>query len=440
MKYDLLIHNGIVVTMNPGREVLINGIIGVRGGKIDWVEVETSTSEKSLPEASEVIDADGGIIMPGLVNTHSHLPMTLFRGLADDLPLMEWLNDHIFPAEAQHINPDSVYLGALLGCAEMLLSGTTTCCDGYFHEDKVAEAVDRIGIRAVLAQGVIDFPAPGVLDPKENVEFAKGYTERWQEASPLISPSIFCHSPYTCSADTLKRAKAAANEKGVLFQIHIAETQSERDRILSEQNMSPVKYLDRLGLLDEHTLLIHAVWVDEEDIAIIAESKANISHNAGSNMKLAAGIAPVPEFVQAGCIVGIGTDGCASNNNLDLFQEMDLVAKLHKAKTLDPTVLNAPCVLEMATRGGAKAVGLQQLVGCLEIGKEADIIILHSHRPHLTPMYNPVSHLVYAAIGADVRDVIVSGNIVVKNRKILTIDLDDVMAKVQKIGQRIIGK
>ena len=440
MTYDLLIHNGMVVTMDPSREILINGIIGVRGGKIEWMAMESSASETSLPGASEVIDADGGIILPGLVNTHSHLPMTLFRGLADDLPLMEWLSDYIFPAEAQHINPDSVYWGALLGCAEMLLSGTTSCCDGYFHEEKVAEAADEAGIRAVLAQGIIDFPAPGVFDPKENVEVAKGYTERWQAHSPLISPSIFCHSPYTCSADTLKRAKAAADEKGVLFQIHVAETQSERDRIRSEQNMSPVRYLDRLGVLDANTLLVHAVWVDEEDIAIIAERKANISHNASSNMKLAAGIAPVPEFIQAGCTVGIGTDGCASNNNLDLFQEMDLVAKLHKANTLDPTVLNASCVLEMATRGGAKAVGLQQLTGSLEIGKEADIIILDCHRPHLTPMYNPVSHLVYSATGADVRDVIISGNIVVKDRKILTIDLESVMAEVRKIAQRIIGK
>ncbi len=438
MKYDLLIHNGTVVTMNPGQDILSNGIIGIRNGKIEWIE--PADEKKPLPEASTVVDANGGIIMPGLVNTHTHLPMTLFRGLADDLPLLEWLNDHIFPAEAQHVNPDSVYAGALLGCAEMLLSGTTTCCDGYFHEDKVAEAVDRIGIRAVLAQGVIDFPAPGVLNPKDNVEFAFGYVERWQDASPFISPSIFCHSPYTCSADTLKRAKAAANEKGVLFQIHIAETQHERDQILSEQGLSPVKYLDRLELLDDHTLLIHAVWVSEEDIAIIADRKANISHNAGSNMKLAAGIAPVSEFVQAGCTLGIGTDGCASNNNLDLFQEMDLVAKLHKARTLDPTVLSAPCVLDLATRGGAKAVGLQQVVGSLEIGKAADIIILYADRPHLTPIYNPVSHLVYAATGADVRDVIVSGNIVVKNRKILTIDLDEVMAEVRKIGQRIMGK
>ena len=438
MAFDLLIHNGLVVTMNPHRDILNNGTVGIRGGKIEWIGASNPT--KPLPEASEVIDAGGGIVMPGLVNTHSHLPMTLFRGLADDLPLMEWLNDHIFPAEAQHVNPDSVYLGALLGYAEMLLSGTTTCCDGYFHEDNVAEAADRIGIRAVLAQGVIDFPAPGVLDPKENIDFAKGYTERWQNVSPLISPSIFCHSPYTCSADTLKRAKSVANEKGVLFQIHIAETQGERDQIRSDQNTTPVKYLDRLGVLDDHTLLVHAVWVNEEDIAIIKDRKANISHNASSNMKLAAGIAPVPEFVQAGCTVGIGTDGCASNNNLDLFQEMDLVAKLHKVKALDPTVLDATCVLEMATKGGAKAIGLESIVGSVEIGKEADIIILDAHRPHLTPMYNPLSHLVYAASGADVRDVIVSGNIVVRNRKILTIDLDDVMSQVQNLAKQISDK
>ena len=438
MTYDLLIHNGTMVTMNAGSNILSNGIIGIRNGKIE--RIESFDPCTTLPEASEAVNAEGGLVMPGLVNTHTHLPMTLFRGLADDLPLMEWLNNHIFPAEAQHINPDSVFLGALLGCAEMLLSGTTTCCDGYFHEDTVAKAADRIGIRAVLAQGVIDFPAPGVPDPKKNIECAKDYTERWQAASPLISPSIFCHSPYTCSEGTLRRAKAAANESNVLFQIHLAETRNERDQLLSDQRLSPVKYLDRLGLLDERTLLIHAVWVDEEDIAVIADRKANISHNAGSNMKLAAGIAPISEFVQAGCTLGIGTDGCASNNTLDLFHEMNLVAKLHKAKTLDPTVLSAPCVLEMATRGGAKAVGLEQDVGSLEVGKAADIIILDTEKPHLTPMYNPISHLVYAATGADVRDVIVSGSIVVRNRRILTIDLDDVMLKVRHLAKQIKAK
>ena len=438
MVFDLLIHNGVVVTMNPAANILESGIIGIRSGRIEWVS--PLDPEKPFPEATEVIDAGEGIIMPGLVNTHCHLPMTLFRGLADDLPLMEWLNEHIFPAEAQHISPESVYLGTLLGCAEMLLSGTTTCCDGYFLEDNVAEAADRIGIRAVLAQGVIDFPAPGVPDPEQNIEIAKRFTDRWRKASPLISPSIFCHSPYTCSSDTLIRAKSAANELGVLFQIHIAETRNEREQIPSDHSISPIKYLDRLGILDGRTLLVHAIWVDEEDIAIIAGRKVNISHNASSNMKLAAGIAPVPEFIQAGCAVGIGTDGCASNNNLDLFREMDLVAKLHKVNTLDPTVLDAPCVLEMATRGGAKAIGLNAHVGGIEVGKAADIIIIDSHRPHLTPMYNPLSHLVYAAAGTDVRDVIVSGKIVVRNRKILTIDLDDVMAKVQEIGLRIMEK
>lgn len=438
MEFDLLIHNGVVVTMNPAANIFENGIIGIRRGRIEWVA--SLAPEKPLPEAMEVIDAGGGIIMPGLVNTHCHLPMTLFRGLADDLPLMEWLNEHIFPAEAQHINPASVYLGALLGCSEMLLSGTTTCCDGYFLEDNVAEAADRIGIRAVLAQGVIDFPAPGVPDPEKNIAVAKRFTERWQKVSHLISPSIFCHSPYTCSADTLIRAKSAANEEGVLFQIHIAEARNEREQIPSGQNISPVKYLDRLGVLDERTLLVHAVWVDEEDIAIIAERKVNISHNAGSNMKLAAGIAPVPAFIQAGCAVGIGTDGCASNNNLDLFREMNLVAKLHKVKTLDPTVLDALCVLEIATSGGAKAIGLDSHIGRIENGKAADIIIIDSHRPHLTPMYNPLSHLVYAATGTDVRDVIVSGKIVVRNRKILTIDLEDVMSRVRSLAQEISGK
>jgi len=435
MQYDLIIHNGMIVTVNPDFEIIRSGFVCIKGGRIERVGLQVS--EERLPDAEVVIDAEEGIVLPGLVNTHTHLPMTLFRGLADDLSLMDWLNLHIFPAEAKHINPDSVYTGTLLGCAELLLSGTTTCCDGYFYENSVAEAVEQAGMRAVLAQGVIDFPAPGVPDPADNVKYATAYTESWMHRNPRIRSSVFCHSPYTCSADTLKRAKAVANEKGVLFQIHVAETQTERDQMLKEHGLSPVQYLDRAGVLDANTLLIHAVWVDAADIETIANRAAKVSHTPGSNMKLAAGVAPVPEFLRAGVCTGIGTDGSASNNNLDLFQEMNLTAKVHKVHTLDPTVADARSVLEMATINGARAIGLGADIGSLETGKSADMIVINTRQPHLTPLYNPVSHLVYCASGADVRDVIVSGQVVVKNRNLLTLDLEDVLDRVAAIARKI---
>jgi len=409
MQYDLIIHNGTVLTVNPDFDILSNGILCIRNGVIG--SIRTGDSETSLPPATEIIDADGGIIMPGLVNTHTHLPMALFRGLADDLPLQEWLNEHIFPAEATRINPESVREGALLSCAEMLSSGTTTCCDGYFLEKEVAEAVMETGIRAVLGQGVIDFPAPGAPDPANNIQTASEFIEAWLGRSDRITPSVFCHSPYTCSAETLQKAKAIAADRGLLFQIHAAETRSEYDQMLAEKGLSPVQYLDRLGILDERTLLVHAVWTDEADREIIAERKSKVSHNPESNMKLASGIAAVPEFLKAGITVGLGTDGCASNNNLDLFREMDTAAKLHKVNTLDPTVMDARTVIRMATIEGARCLGMDHRIGSLEVGKQADIIIIDTAKPHLVPMYHPESQVVYAVAGGDVRYVVIGGKL-----------------------------
>ena len=433
MSFDTVIHNCTIITVNPEFEIIEYGIMCIRNGRIE--QISTQNHDQELPDSNDVIDAKGGIVMPGLVNTHTHLPMTLFRGLADDLPLDKWLNEHIFPAERKHINPESVRIGALLGCAEMLLSGTTTCCDGYFLEDNVASAVYDSGMRAVLGQGVIDFPAPGIADPSENIKNAVEFSEKWLDFSSNITPSIFCHSPYTCSAKTLKKAKAAA--KGLLFQIHAAETKSEWDQIQSEHKTSPVKYLDRIGVIDQNTLLVHGIWVDDTDIEIIAKRHAKVAHNPGSNMKLASGIAPVPDFLEAGITVGLGTDGCASNNNLDLFQEMNVAAKLHKVNTLDPTIMDARTVLKMATIESAKAIGLDKKIGSLEIGKLADLIVIDTNSPHLVPMYDPVSHIVYTIRGSDVRDVFVGGKMIIRNKKLLTIDLAGVMKRASWLGKAI---
>lgn len=435
MGYDIVIHNGIVVTMNAGFDVIPDGLIGIKNGKLEQVSAKPAGG--ALPKAKKTIDASGGIILPGLVNTHTHLPMTLFRGLADDLPLPVWLNEHIFPAEAGYVNPETVRFGALLGCAELILSGTTTCCDGYFLEEHVADAVYQSGLRAVLGHGVIDFPAPGVPDPSRNIHAALEFVERWLGRSPRIKPSVFCHSPYTCSADTLKRAKEAAVAKGVLFQIHVAETKNEFDQALRDHGQTPVEYLDRIGILDSDTLLVHAIWLKDSDIKLITDRKASVSVTTESEMKLASGIAPVPDLIHAGIAVGLGTDGCASNNDQDLFGEMDVTAKLHKVNALDPTVMDAGTVLTMATIGGAKAIGLDKEIGSLEIGKQADVIVIDIRKPHLIPMYNPVSHLVYSAKGSDVRDVIVAGRMILKDRKLLTLDMADIYEKVNAISDRI---
>ncbi len=435
MIYDIVIHNGSVITMNSKVDMINNGVLCIKNDTL--AKIEPHENHTPLPEGKKIIDAQGGIIMPGLVNTHTHLPMALFRGLADDLPLSVWLNEHIFPAESNHIHPESVRLGALLSGAEMLLSGTTTCCDGYFYEDNVAAAVNDIGMRAILGQGVIDFPAPGVSKPEDNVDNAIRFIQKWKNISPLITPSMFCHSPYTCSEATLKKAKDAADANGVLFQIHTAETKDEYVSIQTKHHTTPVKYLDKIGIIDQNTLLVHAVWLDNDDIEIMAKRRASVSHNPESNMKLASGIAPVPALLKAGVTVGLGTDGCASNNNLDLFSEMDTAAKLHKVNTMDPTVMDAVTVLKMATIDGAKSLGLQDIIGSLEVGKKADVIIIDTRKPHLIPVYNPVSHIVYAAKGSDVQDVIVDGKVLLKNRKLLTVDMEDILGKVADIASNI---
>jgi 5-methylthioadenosine/S-adenosylhomocysteine deaminase len=433
---DLIIYNGIVMTVNPAFDIHRPGKVVIGGGGI--VDVGPWTPGETMPSARRRLDAQGGIVMPGLVNTHTHLPMTLFRGLADDPPLDQWLNGHIFPAEARHIDPRTVACGTRLACAELLLGGTTCCCDGYFLAHQVAEAVEALGLRAVIGQGVVDFPAPGVPDPAGNVETAQRHVNRWQGRSPRIHPAIFCHSPYTCGRDTLVRARAAARTAGCLFQIHVAETEAERQESVTAHGLSPVAWLEHLGIWDDRTLAVHAVWVDRADIEILARRRAAVSHNPQSNMKLAAGVAPVPDFLDAGITVGLGTDGCASNNDLDLLREMDTAAKLHKVTTGRPTVADARQVVEMATIAGARAIGLGDAVGSLEPGKRADIVVLHADRPHLVPVYHPASALVYAATGADVRHVLIDGQMVVRDGILQTADVNDILADARQVAARIV--
>ena len=435
IKADLLISGDFVLTFNESKEILENGAVAVAGD--DIVAVGNSSDLMKEIEAKEELDASGCLIMPGLINLHTHAAMTCFRGLADDLPLQEWLHEHIFPAEATYVSEKNVYWAALLAVVEMIKSGTTTFCDGYFFEDGAARAVAASGIRAILGQGVVDFPAPGVPDPRINLKAAEAFVFRWQEKSPRLTPSIFCHSPYTCSPETLISAKDICREHEIIFQIHLAETRTELEETRQRYGNRPVDHLANLGLLDAQTICHHAVMVNDKEIELLAHSGVGVSHNPESNMKLASGVAPLPKMLAAGVKVGLGTDGCASNNNLDVFQEMDTAAKIHKVHQGDPALSSALQVAAMATNGGAAALGMSPVLGSLEPGKKADLIIIDLNQPHLTPMYDPCSHLVYAARGADVRDVIIDGSIVMRERQLLEVNEQEVMAKVREIAAAI---
>ena len=432
---DLLISGGTLLTMSHDMKVIEDPVIGVRGGTILFVR---ENENDSLPyRAQETIDASGSVIIPGLINTHTHLPMVAFRGMADDLELMDWLENHIFPAEAQFVNREMVYHCSLLSIAEMILSGTTTFCDGYFFEDGVAEAAIEAGMRGMPCQGFVDFPTSDIPDPAQRAAAAQAFIRKWSGASPLINPALFCHAPYTCSPETLSMIKGIARDGDVPFLIHLAETQGEVADIVERYGTTPARHLHRLDLLDDRTIAVHCVWLDKGEMDILAEGGVKVSHTPESNMKLAAGIAPVVEMLSRGITVGLGTDGCASNNDLDLTLEMGTAARIHKVSSMDPTVMDARTVLKMATIGGAQVLGLDDRVGSVEAGKRADITIIDMDKPHLTPRYDEYSHIVYAAGGSDVKTVIIDGRIVMEDRRLLTIDEDAVMAKVREIAERI---
>lgn len=433
---DLIIKDALLVSMVEGQEPMPETNLFVADGKI--VEIsKPKEGEKPPMRNVEIINAGGGIVMPGLINSHNHAAMTLFRGLADDLPLKKWLYEKIFPAEAQYLNTETVYSGALLACLEMIASGTTTFADGYFFQDATVKAVHESGLRALVAQGVIDFPAPGVKDPKENLKVAKGFIEKWLDFSDLITPGMACHGPVTCSADTLKGAWKISKDFNLPLQIHLSETEDEVKDIMKIHGSRPVQYLDNLGLINDSLIADHSIHLDDNELECLRKRGVKVVHVPESNMKLGAGIARVLEMTKMGLTVGIGTDGCSSNNNLDLFQEMDTAAKLSKVFPLNPIGLNAKTVIKMATVWGSEVLGLEKKIGTLEIGKQADIIVLDPRSPNLCPIYDPFSAIVYAASGGDVKDVIVNGKILMKDRKFVTLDPSEVMGRVRALAKRI---
>ena len=435
-KQDILITGGTLLTMARSGETVADPVIGIRNGRIDFIETAENLAGRSM-DASERIDASGCIVMPGLVNAHTHLAMSCFRGLADDLPLMGWLNDHIFPAESRFIDRETVFAGAVLSIAEMILSGTTTFCDGYFFEGEAGRAAIKAGMRGIIAKGFLDFPTPDRSGQADKAGIANRFVERWRDRSPLVTPALICHSPYLCSPDTLRTVKSVARQAGVSFQIHLSETREEVRTIRERYGRKPVQHLHDLGLLDGDTIAAHCIWLDAEELDLLATGKVKVVHDPESNMKLAAGVAPVLEMLRRGIDVGLGTDGCASNNDLDLFGEMGMAAKLHKVFSGDPTALTAERVVEMATIGGARVLGMAERIGSIVPGKEADIILVDMKSPHLTPLYHPFSHLVYAARGADVVTSIIGGKVVMKDRRLMQIDLAPVMEEVRRIASRI---
>ncbi|MBN1624985.1 MAG: amidohydrolase [Deltaproteobacteria bacterium] len=431
---DIIIKGGTLLTMVDGEAPIENASVHIKGDRVlDIRPAGISPSD----EGTEIINADKCIVMPGLVNGHCHTAMTIFRGYADDLSLNEWLYKRIFPAEAAHATPENVYWGALLGCLEMIASGTTSLIDGYFYEDESFRAVHESGMRAILGQGVIDFPAPGVTDPKENLRIGKEFIEKHLHFSGLITPGLFCHSPVTCSDKTLARAMEISMEYSVPMQTHLSETRKEVDKIINRTGKRPALHLNDLGLLNKNLIAAHSVHLDDEEITLLSRKGVKVVHSPESNMKLSSGVARVTDMIDAGIKPGIGTDGCASNNNLDLFKEMDTAAKLGKVFTSDPSNLKAGTVLRMATIWGAGVMGLGDQTGTIERGKKADIIVVDTRSPNMTPLYNPVSSLVYSASGSDVKDVVVNGRILMKDRMFLTLDCKEITARVRAIGREI---
>jgi len=430
---DLLLTGGTILTLNDQDERFDPGAVAIRDGKI--LAVGPAADIAARYQAAQVIDAAGCCVMPGLINSHTHAAMTLFRGLADDLPLMDWLNHHIFPAERK-LTAEWVYWGTLLACAEMILSGTTSFCDMYLFEHKAAEAAKKAGMRALVGEVLYDFPSPNYGPSEAGLRFTAELIRQWR-GDPLIRIAVEPHATYTCSPDLLRKCQELAETEDVPVHIHAAESRHESQVIRKQYGVRPVRHLQRLGLLTPRLLAAHCVELNAAEIALLADSGVRIAHCPESNMKLGSGDAPVHQLLNHGATVGIGTDGCASNNDLDMFGEMDSCAKLHKVTSRNPAALPAATVIRMGTRHGAAALGLARQTGQLVPGFLADCIVVNFAQPHLTPVYNVVSHMVYAVRGGDVLHSIIHGRLVMQNRRLLTLDAAEIMARVNEFARQI---
>jgi len=422
-----VVSGGLILTMDE-QGTCLRGEIAIREGKI----VALGEALAGV-ETAERLDASGCLVIPGLVDGHTHAAMACFRGVADDLPLERWLTEHIFPLERRCVDEELVYWGSRLACLEMVRGGITAFADMYFFEDQVAWAAQEVGLRALLGEGLLAGPSPAAQGPQEALQRAEAFIDRWS-GHQLVHPSVDPHAVYSCSEELLRQASEMARRWGVPLVIHLQETRQEVAGARDRWGCTPLQYLERLGTLEGEVVACHFVHVEEADLELAARRDLRVIHCPESNAKLAAGVAPVPEMLEWGLVVGLGTDGPASNNDLDLFGEMNFAAKLHKVVRGDPTVLPARQVLEMATRQGAQALGLPG--GVIEVGGAADLVVVELGAPHATPLHDPYSHLVYAAKAADVRDVIVNGRLVVRNHQVLTVDEAETLERVRRLAAR----
>ncbi len=433
---DLLISECLAVTVDDNHSVIEKAGIAINNGKI--VALDKIENLAQSYKAKRTISAKNKMAIPGLINAHTHAAMVYFRGLADDLPLKEWLENHIWPAEAQYVNAEFIRKAVKLAALEMLKSGTTTFCDMYFLPGVAVESLEEMKIKAILGVPLLDFPTPVSRSSEEGLKNARKLIESLKGHDRFI-PAVMPHSPYTCSAKLLKQAAEMSKEYNIPLQIHLSEEKWENEKIISEKGMSSVAYLNELTVLSERTTAAHVNWISNEDVEILKKTKTGVIHNPQSNMKLATGICPVPELLKAGINVGLGTDGAASNNDLDMFGEVQTAAMLHKIAKKDPTVIDAKEALWMATRGGAKAFGLDQEIGSLEVNKKADIVLLDMDKPHLIPLYDAHSQLVYSAKSSDVDTVIIDGNVVVENGCLLICDEEEILNEARIFSRKLKG-
>jgi 5-methylthioadenosine/S-adenosylhomocysteine deaminase len=434
-KVDLIVSGGMVVTMDGFRTIVDDGAIAVRGDTI--VAVGPRAELGANYAGSESIDAKDKLILPGFINGHTHVPMTLFRGLHDDVTLNDWLYKYIFPAEAKNVNEEFVRWGTRLAAAEQIRSGVTTFADMYYFEDAVAEETKAAGMRGVLGETFIDFPAPDNKNEAQMLAYTEKFLKKWQ-GDPLIHAAVAPHSIYTCSQKTLQDAAALARKYQAPVLIHTAEMKKEWEDSEKQNGMSPVQYLDKVGVLGPDVVSAHCIFVDEKDRKTLAQKHVGCVHNPSSNMMIASGVAPVAEMRAAGIAVGLGTDGPAgSNNDLDLMEEIDLAAKLAKITRMDPLALNAKAVVEMATIEGARALHMEKQIGSIEVGKKADFIVISLDKPNAVPMYDVYAQVAYALKASDVETVVVAGCVVMRNGKLLTVNEEQAIAKAREYRKTI---
>ncbi len=434
IKVDTLISNEHILTINNEMTVFRNGMLAVSDDKISAVGNQADLADKY--EAEHQIDAGGKILMPGFVNTHSHIAMTVFRGIADDIALHDWLYNYIFPLEKQCVTTDLVLKSTRLAILEMIRTGTTCFNDMYYFSDEIAKASKELGMRGIIAEGLIDFPTPNFSSPEEGLAYTEDLLIKYQ-TDDLINVAVGVHAPYTCSPDLIRNAKALSEKYKANYHIHLAETEWEFNLYREKHNLTPTEYLEKLDVFSDRFIAAHGIWLTDNDINILKKHNAGIAHNPECNMKIASGAARLPELLKAGVKTGLGTDGPASNNNLDMFQEMHTMALLHKFVSKDPTVIPAKEAVRIATAGGAEVLNMSDKIGSIEVGKQADFILIDTSNTMSIPMYDPYAALVYSLQSNSVSDTFISGKHLYKNHKFENIDTEKIFADVLELSEKI---